>query len=103
MGSFSVFHWLIVTAFIWLEYAFAMWILKHFLFQEAAPLKRAAGLTAAAWLAWSCVFALRAQTPTDLVTVPAFFALYGIPVFAGSYWFFRRREQKVAEHWDTFE
>lgn len=92
-----------VVIFVFLEYAFAMWIINMFAFRERLPLSRAALLTAAAWLAWSCIFALRARTAFDLFVLPLYFALYGIPVFGLVYWRLRKKWLAVEDHWKTFE
>lgn len=101
--GFSLAHWVMLVVFVALEYGFAFFVLNFFAFRDLAPKPRAIRLTVAAWAAWSAIFAMRAETPTELLSLPIFFGLAGLPIGYALYRILQRRSAHRDAEWRTFE
>ena len=103
MGAISVWHWIVLFIVVPLQFALAIWIIGLFAFRELEPDERAIKLVASAWAVWSVIFALRASSPVELISLPLFYAILAIPI-----WLFvraRLRKKWAAKSADrgTFE
>lgn len=81
MGAMSVWHWLVLFVVVPLQFAVAIWIIGLFAFKDREPDERAFKLVAAAWAAWSILFALRASSAAELIMLPVFYAVLAIPIW----------------------
>lgn len=78
--GFSLTHWAMLILIVMVEYWFAFFVLNFFAFRDLAPKPRAFRLTACAWAGWSAIFALRAESPDQLILLPIFFGMAGVPI-----------------------
>ena len=96
-------RWLMLFAFVILEYGVAFFVLNFFAFRALAPKPRAIRLTATAWAAWSAIFAFRAETPFELLSLPLFFGVAGLPIGYVLYRVLQRRSSHKGAEWRSFE
>lgn len=101
--GYSLTHWAILIVVVMAEYWFAFFVLNFFAFRDLAPKPRAIRLTIGAWVGWSSIFALRAETPEQLIFQPMFFGLAGIPIGYMLYRILLRRSSHREADRRTFE
>jgi len=101
--GFSWAHWLIIIVVVSVEYGVAFFVLNFFAFRDLAPKPRAIRLTVTAWAAWSAIFAMRAETPAELFSLPIIFGLAGLPIGYTLYRLLQRRSAHRDVEWRTFE